>query len=263
MNPENEIDQREPMNCVEFREVLHELDRRGTHGAAAFDSAMAHAEGCGDCGALLVEEESLDFALQKIAQDTARMPGAARVEAALLKEFSRVNQETSKVVPLHTQRRWLIPAIGVAAAILLSFGVILYLHLTQHSPVNTNSTSVASYATRPVSPSVAPASTEPVNQAPSVSSATNSAVAPNSKVQATAADSPGTEYATAYVPLPFADDSAVLEGGSVVRVTMARSVLESYGLPADAMGAGDRITADMILSEDGTPQAIRLVAQED
>jgi hypothetical protein len=262
MNRENEIDQREPMTCLEFREVLHELDRHGTRGAAAFDSAMVHAESCGDCGALLVEEESLDFALQKIAQETARMPGAARVEAALLKEFSRVNQQTSQVVPLHNNRRWLIPAIGVAAAILLSFGVILYQHLTQHS-VNTNSTSVASDVNQPASPSVAPASTEPVNQAPAVSNAANPAVASNSKVPATAADSSGTEYATAYVPLPFADDSAVLEGGSVVRVTMARSALESYGLPADAMGAGDRVTADMILSEDGTPQAIRLVAQED
>jgi hypothetical protein len=29
------------------------------------------------------------------------------------------------------------------------------------------------------------------------------------------------------------------------------------------MGTGDRVTADMILSEDGTPQAIRLVSQAD
>jgi hypothetical protein len=72
-----------------------------------------------------------------------------------------------------------------------------------------------------------------------------------------------TEYATDYVPLPYADDPSALDGGSVVRVTLARSVLESYGLPAEGMGTGDRVTADMILSEDGTPQAIRLVSQAD
>ena len=49
----------------------------------------------------------------------------------------------------------------------------------------------------------------------------------------------------------------------MVRVTLARSVLESYGLSAEGLGAGDRVTADMIVSEDGTPQAIRLVAVED
>src|SRR5271155_5578567 len=65
MNRENEFDERKTMDCPEFREVLHELDRPGTRGAAAFDSAMAHAEGCGDCGVLLVEEESLGFALQQ------------------------------------------------------------------------------------------------------------------------------------------------------------------------------------------------------
>ena len=64
-------------------------------------------------------------------------------------------------------------------------------------------------------------------------------------------------------PLPYADDPAALEGGSVVRVTLARSVLESYGLPAEGLGAGDRVTADMIVSEDGTPQAIRLVSVAD
>jgi hypothetical protein len=49
----------------------------------------------------------------------------------------------------------------------------------------------------------------------------------------------------------------------VVRVTLARSALESYGLAAEGMAAGDRVTADMIVSEDGRPQAIRLVAQDD
>src|ERR1700733_14734469 len=127
MNPENEIDQREPMNCVEFREVLHALDRRGTHGAAAFDSAMAHAEGCGDCGVLLVEEESLDFALQKIAQETTRMPGASRVEAELLKAFRQeVKPVSLETIPMRPGMRWGVIALGIAAAMLLVLGTVIY-----------------------------------------------------------------------------------------------------------------------------------------
>ena len=71
MNRESESLEGEPMNCLEFRELLHELDRPGTRGAAQLDTAMAHAEGCGDCGVLLVEEESLGFALQAIPEDAA------------------------------------------------------------------------------------------------------------------------------------------------------------------------------------------------
>ena len=76
-----------------------------------------------------------------------------------------------------------------------------------------------------------------------------------------APDSGPTEYATAYVPLPYAYDPSHLEGGAVVRVVLPRAALISYGLPVEAMGVSDQVTADMVVSEDGTPQAIRLVAQ--
>ena len=34
-------------------------------------------------------------------------------------------------------------------------------------------------------------------------------------------------------------------------------------LPVDGMGVRDHVTADMVVSQDGMPQAIRLVAQSD
>src|SRR5450631_1187101 len=101
------------MDCAEFRDLLRELDRPGTRGAAVLDGAMAHAEACGDCGVLLVEEESLGFALQKIAHETARMTGALRVEAALLNEFRQVKAEV--MIPARNRARWGVVALGVAA----------------------------------------------------------------------------------------------------------------------------------------------------
>jgi len=270
MNRENEFDERKTMDCPEFREVLHELDRPGTRGAAAFDSAMAHAEGCGDCGVLLVEEESLGFALQQTAEETGRMPGAARVEAALLQEFRQAKPAVMAIKPMQRGMRWGVVALGIAAAVLLVLGTVIYQRNLTSTPSAPATNAVVNPSAKPIeSPaqqslvagvqsSVSNAATNPVS-----ANVAGAGVNPDTKRSATASDAEPTEYATAFVPLPYADDPAALEGGSVVRVTLARSVLESYGLPAEGLGSGDRVTADMIVSEDGTPQAIRLVAVQD
>jgi hypothetical protein len=246
-----------PMDCAEFRDVLHELDRPGTRGAAEFENAITHAESCGACGVLLVEEESLDFAVGKVARETARMPGAARVEAALLTEFRKAKPGAA-VLPTRRKMQWQIAALAVAAMLLLALGTMIYQRNLRQSTV----TPVTNVATNQSQPTVNP--TQSVAQNASSKAITvpaeNGSVGSAAKPPAAAL---GTEYATEYVRLPYADDPAALEGGSVVRVTLAGSALESYGLPAEGLGTGDRVTADMLVSEDGTPQAIRLVAQED
>ncbi len=266
MNRENDNLEREPMNCLKFREVLHELDRPGTRGAAAFDNAMAHAEVCGDCGVLLVEEESLGFALQKIAQETTRMPGASRVEAELLKAFRQELKPASlETIPMRPGIRWGVIALGIAAAMLLVLGTVIYQRNLAKAPDAPAVNAVTNPSVKPVDSQSAQS---PVSAAQnSNANPTANRVAANAptttKLTSAAGDAEPTGYATAFVPLPYADDPSALEGGSVVRVTLARSVLESYGLSAEGLGAGDRVTADMIVSEDGTPQAIRLVAVED
>jgi len=57
-----------------------------------------------------------------------------------------------------------------------------------------------------------------------------------------------------------ADDPAALEGGAIVRVTLPRSALRSFGLPVTESDGTERVFADLLVSEDGTPQAIRLVS---
>jgi hypothetical protein len=76
----------------------------------------------------------------------------------------------------------------------------------------------------------------------------------------TAADQ--SEYATNFVSLPYADDPGTLEGGTVVRVTLSRDALASFGMPVADWNANERIPADIALSVDGVPQAIRLVSDE-
>jgi hypothetical protein len=251
-------EEREMMDCAEFRDVLHELDRPGTRGAAEFESAMTHAEVCGDCAALLVVEESLDFALRKVARETARMPGAARVEAEVLQEFRQAQARPEPVVmPAGRNAQLRIAALGAAAAVLLALGAAIHERNLTHATVAPVTNAVVNQA-QPTEPSQAVAD----NSSPRAASAVNPA-ADSAKQLSASSDPQEAEYATAFVRLPYADDPAALEGGSVVRVTLARSALESYGLPAEGLETGDRVTADMLVSEDGTPQAIRLVAQED
>jgi predicted anti-sigma-YlaC factor YlaD len=226
------------MGCAQFQEVLHELDRPGTEGATLCERALAHAEFCSDCAALLTEVESLDFALRQAAEESAELQAPPRLETFLLQEFRRERSATAS-----RGVRWQLAAFAVAAAVLLALGLSLQ---RQHRV-----TSGAGNAAQ------VPDNSAAKNFATTASDSDTSASA--NSVQAAASDD--AEYATAYMPLPYAYDPSELEGGAVVRVVLPRAALVSYGLPVEGMGVADNVTADMVVSQDGTPQAIRLVAQ--
>ena len=229
------------MDCAQFQEVLHELDRPGTEGAVVCERALAHAETCSACATLLTEVESLDFSLRQIGEDTSELQAPPRLETLLLQEFRREKSATTS-----RRVRWQVAAIGIAAAILLALGLTLHRQQLE-TPDGAGSTGVASTQT-------------PNGQAATKTSDGNT-LAGESTAQAEESDD--SEYATAYMPLPYAYDPSELEGGAVVRVVLPRAALASYGLPVEGMGVTDQVTADMVVSQDGTPQAIRLVAQSD
>jgi hypothetical protein len=234
------------MDCAQFQEVLHELGRPGSEGEALCERALAHAELCSYCAALLIEVESLDFSLRQAATESAELQAPVRLETLLLQEFRREKAATAS-----RGVRWQLAAFGIAAAVLLALGLSLH---RQHllTPAGVNSAQSSSQA----------ATTAPDNSAAtktSAGAADANSQAGVSQAQASLADE--TEYATAYMPLPYAYDPSELEGGAVVRVVLPRATLVSYGLPVEGMGVRDQVTADMVVSQDGTPQAIRLVAQ--
>jgi hypothetical protein len=135
-----------------------------------------------------------------------------------------------------------VVALGIAAALLVALGYTLG---HRSSTVEKTAPLADAVVTRP-SPLVdAPPAAQPGSQ----------------QDEAAAGESLESEYATAFVPLPYADDTNTLDGGSVVRVVLSRPALASLGMPVTDLGATDRIPADIVLSEDGVPQAIRLVSQ--
>lgn len=216
-----------PMNCSQFEEVLHDLDRPGTRGLALRDVALAHAEICTPCAQLMTDAESLDFSLQAIATRDAFLQASPRIEANLLKEFRQQNAAVAR-----QKMRGRLAAISVAAAILLGLGLSLHHGSAPGAQAGPNSGTSEVNAT---------AQTEPVE------------VADNRMLE--------SQDATGFVSLPYAADPATLEDGAVVRVVLSRSALASLGLPVADVGASEQVPADIVLSEDGAPQAIRLVSQ--
>jgi hypothetical protein len=246
-----EVKRMDRMDCAQFQEVLHELDRPGTEGDALCERALAHAEYCSDCAALMTEVESLDFALRQVATESAELQAPPRLETLLLQEFRREKSATAS-----RGVRWQLAAFAVAAAVLLALGLSLHRqHLVTPGDVNFAQTTSALTGG------------QTAVQVPDNSAATTSATtAPDGNAQGSAssvqtAATDDAQYATAYMPLPYAYDPSELEGGAVVRVVLPRAALVSYGLPVEGMGVGDNVTADLVVSQDGTPQAIRLVAQ--
>ena len=218
------------MDCIEFKEIYQELDRPGTSGFRFRERALAHAESCSQCGLLLTDVEALDFALRNLSEHDAGRKAPPRVEAAVLREFQAAKLSGSRR-RVHSQ----IAVLGAAAAILLALGLGVQHHIASQTQKAAQGTNVAS-----------------------VSGA--DASGPAGQQEATASEANEEEYATDFVPVPYADDPAALEGGAIVRVTLPRSALPSFGLPITESDGSGSVFADLVVSEDGTPQAIRLVS---
>jgi hypothetical protein len=241
------MENRNYMKCAEFEEIVHELDRPGTKGNELREEALIHAESCGWCGVLLTEVESLDFALSRIANEAGRNAAPSRVETALLQEFRRAKGMSDR------RLRWRMAAIGIAAALFLVLGLSLqrfYSPSRLEAPSQANLAKIAADSSASEAPS----------QKSVLGSVQSSAAA--SQIAAQAGDDlDETEVAQNFTPLPYADDPSMMEGSSVVRVILSRSALASFGVPLTGVENREQIPADLVVSADGTPEAIRLVAQ--
>lgn len=237
----NENEEAILMNCAQFEASLDDLDRAGTRGMELRERALTHAESCSRCAQLMNDVEALDFSLQRIAVQDAPLEAPPRVEAALLQEL-----RAQKAVASRKRGQWRVAAIGIAAMVLLTMGVSLrhvFVKDAGHSPT------VSGTGSGTAAVSASNGGSQAGTSAAAASDATE--VADN------VADSTDS---TAFVALPYATDPGTLEGGTVVRVELTRAALASMGMPVTDAGSFDRIPADIMLSEDGAPQAIRLVS---
>ena len=221
------------MDCTQFEEIVHDIERPGTEGFALREGALAHAESCADCARLMTEVESLDTGLRAMAVAVAGWQAPGSVESALIAEFRR-----QKLASARWSVRRQIAALATAAAAFLALGFSLHHYLAGK---NSSGTPIAIQVKAPISTTT--------GQIAAGQDAGN------------VIDADDSEYAS-FVPLPYADDPSALDDGTVVRVEMPRAALASFGLPVAAMESDGPVRADLIVSADGTPQAIRLVSQD-
>lgn len=243
------------MNCAQFEEILCDLNRPGTRGATLRVAALAHANSCSRCAKLLAEAQSLDRALRTLAAQEAGVQAPARVEASLLREF-----RTNKAASSRRKVRWQVAAMGIAAAMLLAVGASLYHRIARSSGSGSETQTPAAGPALPITRGSAESSAPVAIQPQAVVAA-----APHEHGRLIQSDpsieQSASEDADPFIPLPYAADPAAVDEGAVVRVVLSRATLASLGLAEAPETSDDPVSADLLVSEDGTPQAIRLVTQ--
>jgi hypothetical protein len=240
------------MDCAQFEELVHDLDRPGTEGFAHREAALTHAESCSRCAILVMQSESLDVALQALSKRESGRTASPVVVATLMEEFQR-----HKFASLGRRVSRQVAVIGTAAAVLLAVGFWLHFSHSQAPSTAINEQPSASVASSRA-PAQVPAN---ANSAQSSAPAAAPSAVPSSpaNVQRASLEAESQNDA-AFIRLPYADDPNSLDDDAVVRVVLTPATLASFGLPVTGLGSGEPVQADLAVSQDGMPQAVRLVS---
>ena len=215
------------MRCEEFEAIGLHVDRDSSLSEAERSSAREHVNSCSRCAALLDSWLAARMELRTLAVATGAEQVPARVEMRLRQEF-RTQHHTVRV------RRAAVIATWVLATAAVLVGAVSWQNwrTSQHQK---EAASSANGGTNQVIP----------NQSSPEDSET--LVADNELSDFTLL--PG-------VFLSDTDDTAIM------RVRMQRGTLGALGLPVNEEGATDWIQVDLLVGNDGLPQAVRL-PQED
>jgi hypothetical protein len=222
------------MNCEEFAALGLDLKREGAFARAQQAAAREHSATCPRCAALAESWEAARVELRVLATATRLAEAPPRVEMRLRQEF-RTRHQTLK-----TRRAAIVASWALAAAVLLAAGISWANWRAQHSPRNFAATGDSANNSAAQN-SDAPGDGR--NSAPQFADANATLVADNAE--------------DGFTALPGAI-SADNEDPSIVRVRMQRSSLGALGLAVNEERAADWIQVDLLVGDDGLPQAVRI-----
>jgi len=231
MQDDNEFRGRVPMTCEEFALACLEL-RSDSDDSALRQAALEHSRQCPHCAALQVNLQMLQDDLRYLGLETKEAEAPSRVQMRVLQEF-RTKHRTVKA------RRWaLIGSWGLAAAAVMvaamSWANWRHANGLSVMPDRTGNEQVAR--------------TE-ANRASRKGSAAGGLVIGDTLV---ASNSSGD-----FTLLPGSTPSP-MEDATVVRVQMQRGALGALGFTVNEEHASDLIQVDLLVGDDGLPQAVRL-----
>jgi hypothetical protein len=227
------------MKCEEFEAIGLGLEREGLvslngEGAAERAAAIEHANTCARCAALQESWQEAQAELQALRAATQDASTPLRVEMRLRQEF-RTRHRAVKVRATAAVAAWAL----AGAALVLGAVSVWNWKIAQHDTAQGTS-GLAKNAGR-------------ANVAAEAGRATNVIGSNSTNENSLMADNSAGEFTLLPGSLPQETD-----GAAIMRVRLQRGALGALGLPVNQERAGEWIQVDLLVGEDGQPQAVRL-----
>jgi hypothetical protein len=273
------------MNCEEFENNVNDLAREQMMEAGVRARALAHRDECEACTRRLQDENALSFGLRTLANETnaQAVPALGNELLIALRSSLRGNQ-VPIITPINKRWRQWAAAVAVAAMILVVFMVAIMRLRAISAPVPSTAQVPSNPSARPGEMPIAPAPDAVVDGAPAspdntaenhktrgkrktlnrspvdvqLATRANKNIVPTEMATTDAANS-ATEITTEFMPVGYANETSMQEGGQLVRVELPRSALIAFGLPMNVNRYDEKVKADVFFGADGMARAIRFV----
>jgi hypothetical protein len=217
------------MNCQDWEPLLIEAARGAESG-----TVREHVRDCGRCAAVLANHRALSRGLAELADRSQVFP-PDRIQAALLGEFSRRRRRTQV---------YAFTAGAIAASIIAIFLMLPRRHTIDVRPMPEPPTAATLPLVEQAFPP-APSPTTPPLRLRSARLGRQRAAAPQAQ--------------NPLIAIPFAPPLSQGDRLEVVRVSIPVMTLVSWGLAAPTRDPDLRVTADVLVGEDGLARAVRVV----
>lgn len=265
------------MNCAQFTTHLTELVRREPMESQVRAACLSHVAKCARCGQSLAESEELQHLLTVFADADARKEARELVEQQLLSAFhQRIPVETRQT---RLARAWSAGSLLAVAAILFVVAALTLaiwqrntkqLETIRHVTANTLATPLPSPESartgddasipqvpaalkRPDAGAIAAARSLPAKGREAIPASVMPAEMPAEMATET------EEALTDYLLFNSGQRFYPMERGQLIRVSVPRSMLGSFGFTVNPERAMVPVKADLLVGEDGMARAIRFI----
>lgn len=224
---------KQQMNCEQLEAIVIDLDRDDMLDSLERSAALAHVSHCPRCAALQESWQAAKRELLLLSEETLDAAAPARVEMRLRQEF-RTRHRTLAVRRGATVTAW---ALAVAA---LLVGAASWWNWEQSRRADVAKQVAIAPTAQPMSAAASGETEEPDNLSAGILS--------------------GDDLGD-FTPLPGTAPD-LTEQSEILRVRMQRGSLGAFGLPVNEQRASDWIQVDLLVGNDGLPQAVRLAQEE-
>jgi hypothetical protein len=239
---------RNTMNCEQAEAIVLDLDRDAAAGSLERAAAVAHLSHCPRCASLQESWEVAKEELRALAEETLEARAPSRVEMRLRQEF-RTRYRTMVARRAAVVATWTLAAAAILVAAISSWNW----QRTRREAALRHEAPAQSVAT----PSVPAQNPSGPRETVSASAKENEVPAVQTKRPKSASPAAMDDDAEKFTLLP-GSVPAETDEAAIVRVRMQRGALGALGLPVNVERADEWIQVDLLVGNDGWPQAVRL-----